>query len=462
VSTPVDAAPVLTPSFLSSVSTVFGGQIACAVIALMIEVLCSRTLGPAGRGQIALCAMVTAFGTMLGGLGGEIPIILWSAKARETLSQWMPAVFLCGLLGAAAVSALWLVAYRFWHPAFLRGVTPTLAAIVAVAIPANIFFNDLVAVLTGFERFRLRAVVAFATQIAELVSIVVLMAFVSRTAIAAVAGMLIGLAVGGVIACVSLGRVIALRWDLRGASERLLPALSLGVRGQLGNLATFFTYRLDVFIVNFFLGPADVGIYAVGVVVAEALWQVPQAAAVALFPRTARTEAEGSVEFTCSVSRHVLLIATLTGVALAIAAPILIPLVFGARFSSAVAVVWWILPGTIALSLGKLMSADLAGRSKPQYSSAFALVSLAVTVLLDFLLIPRMGIRGAALASSVAYLVDSLLLTAKLRQLLGVRWSDLLIPNRADFAGYRELWVRHKHHLQFAFASGAAKGGDLK
>jgi O-antigen/teichoic acid export membrane protein len=444
--------------FLASVATIFGGQIASALVALAIEVICARILGPAGRGQIALCAMVTALGTMLGGLGGEIPIILWSAKSRDSVSHWMPAVALWGVLGAAASSTLWLAAYYAWHPAFLRGVTPTLATIVAVAIPANIFFNDLVAVLTGFERFRIRAAIAFATQIAELVSIVALMVFVSRSAVAAVAGMLIGLLAGGCIAFASLRTTIARRLNLPRASQSLLPALSLGVRGQLGNLATFFTYRLDVFIVNFFLGPADVGIYAVGVVVAEALWQVPQAAAVALFPRTARTSTKDSAEFTCSVSRHVLVIATLMGIALAIAAPILIPLIFGARFAAAISVVWWILPGTVALSLGKLTSADLAARGKPEYSSLFALASLAVTVLLDFLLIPRMGIRGAALASSTAYLVDSLLLTAKLRDILGVRWSALLIPTGADFALYRGLWSRYKHRLQFAPASRAAEG----
>ena len=455
---PVDAGPARPPAFLASVATIFGGQIASALVALMIEVLCSRILGPEGRGQIALCAMVTALGTMLGGLGGEIPIILWSAKARDRVSHWLPAVFLWGFLGAAAASELWLLSYRLWHPVFLRGVTPKLAVFVAIAIPANIFFNDLIAVLTGFERFRLRAAIAFSTQVAELISVVALMAFVSRSAVAAVAGMLVGLLAGGVIAFAALSSAIARRWNLTRASENLLLALSLGVRGQLGNLATFFTYRLDVFVVNFFLGPADVGIYALGVVVAEALWQVPQAAAVALFPRTARTEAAGSAEFTCAVSRHVLLIASLIGVVLAIVAPILIPLIFGTRFRPAIAVVWWILPGTVALSLGKLMSAAIAARGKPEYSSVFALVALAVTVLLDFLLIPRMGIRGAALASSVAYFVDSLLLAAKLRRLLAVRWSDLLIIKRSDLVLYRRFWTRYKHHLQFATSPGITEG----
>jgi O-antigen/teichoic acid export membrane protein len=442
------------PRFLSSVATVFGGQIASAMIALLIEVLCARLLGPEGRGQIALCMMIIALGTMLGGLGGEIPIIIWAAKAKDEFGAWIPAVMFWGLLGASAAVGIWICVFEVWHPAFLNGVTGPLALIVAAAIPASIFFNYQVAVLTGLERFRLRAGVSVATQVTELAAIAILVFFLGRTSVAAVLGILAGFLIGGLATIPILKTSAAGAWNFRKAREKLLPALNLGVRGQLGDLATFFNYRLDVFVVNFFLGPASVGIYAIGVVVSEALWQVPQAAAVALFPRTARTMESGATEFTCAVSRHVLLISVILAAAIAITAPILIPLLFGSQFVPAIAVIWWILPGTVALSLGKLMSADLAARGKPGYSSIFSIVSLAVTLVLDFILIPRFGIQGAAIASSVAYLVDSILLVAKLRDITGVSWRDLLVPRRSEFAMYQQSWTRCKTWLRPVPASG--------
>jgi len=130
--------------------------------------------------------------------------------------------------------------------------------------------------------------------------------------------------------------------------------------------------------------------------------------------------------------------------------PFAVPLIFGARFSASVAVIWWILPGTIALALAKVASSDLAARHKTGYASAFGMVALAVTVALDFLLIPRMGINGAAIASSAAYLVNTVLLLAALKRLLGASWSDLLIPRGSELAAYRNALSKVRSRIAIA------------
>ncbi|MDR9831654.1 oligosaccharide flippase family protein, partial [Vibrio sp. FNV 38] len=128
---------------------------------------------------------------------------------------------------------------------------------------------------------------------------------------------------------------------------------------QLGNVAAYFNYRLDVFIVNFYLNTAAVGLYAVGVMVSEAIWQVANAAAMALVPRTAREQGEASAEFTCLVCRHVLTLTFLGAIVVAALSAWVIPFVFGESFRASVPVIWWILPGTVALAASKVMCADL-------------------------------------------------------------------------------------------------------
>jgi O-antigen/teichoic acid export membrane protein len=46
----------------------------------------------------------------------------------------------------------------------------------------------------------------------------------------------------------------------------------------------------------------------------------------------------------------------------------------------------------------------MAGRGYPLYNSVNTSLTLMVTVLLDWVLIPRFGIIGAALASTIAYI----------------------------------------------------------
>jgi len=273
-----------------------------------------------------------------------------------------------------------------------------------------------------------------------------------------VLGNLVGLVVGAVIIFIAFrDSFLALRKVPR-IDSGIAAGLRMGLRGQASILATTLYYRFDVFLVSFFLGPTQVGLYALGVVVSEALWQIPSAVASALFPRTVRTLDDGASDFTCLIMRQVSVISCVLGVLLVVACPIAIPLVFGERFLPSVAVVWWLMPGTIALSMAKVACADLTARYKTGYSTVFAFIALGVSVPLDLVLIPRMGIQGAALTSSVAYIVDAGLLLAALRYELKVSWKSLLVPSTADFEFYRLAWLRYRSWLRSALLPAAGEG----
>ncbi|GAC1683915.1 MAG: hypothetical protein PVS2B2_23030 [Candidatus Acidiferrum sp.] len=433
---------LVRPHFVASLATIFGSYAACAAVALAIEICYARLLGPTGRGQVGLCMMVIAICTVLGGLGGEVPIVIWTANQKKSLSEWLPSVALLGLIGSSTAGALWWIAYWWWHPGFLRGISMPLAAIVFPAIPISVFFSYLLSLLTGMERFRLQGGVTLASQFTELMGILTLVFIFGRTAQIMVIGNFLGLFVALALGAFFVRSSLRNAWKLPSIRRELGAALMLGVPGQLGSVAGFLSYRLDVFVVNYFLDPTQVGLYTLGVVISEALWQIPQAVAIALFPRTARTIGQETEQFTCFVMRQVLLWSCLLGLFVALLSPIVIPLIFGVSFAPSVAVIWWILPGTIMLASGKVMSAVITGRGKPEFNSMVAIVGGILTLVLDLLLIPRMGIRGAALASSITYALGAVLTGVGLRRLLQVSWKALFLPSSFDLAAYRSVWFR--------------------
>ncbi|MGD0428225.1 MAG: oligosaccharide flippase family protein [Candidatus Acidiferrales bacterium] len=438
------------PRFASSFATVLGGQIACAAAALGIEICYARLIGPTGRGQIGVCMMVISIGLAVAGLGGEVPILIWAASQRKTLDAWLPAVWFWGLIGCVTFSCFWTTLYWKWHPSFLQGVTPTLAYLVLAVVPPYVFFQFLLALLTGLERFRERAAISLVAQVVELGTVVILALVVARTAEMAIVGNLAGIVIAGCVGAILLRHSLRHGWRLGPAANRLGASLSLGMRGVSSNLAMFATYRLDVFVVNYFLSPAQVGFYALGVVISESLWQIPQAVAVALAPRTARTIDEGGEQFTCFVTRQVFLLACGMAGIMALTSPIVIPLIFGARFRPSVPVIWWILPGTVAFAVAKVMAADLTARGKPEYNSMIAIASAALTVLLDFALIPRMGIRGAALASSITYFLQAIMIGVALKSVIKASWKSLLVPSYSELVHYRDAARRCKAWLASA------------
>ena len=74
------------------------------------------------------------------------------------------------------------------------------------------------------------------------------------------------------------------------------------------------------------------------------------------------------------------------------------------------------MPGVWALSLGKLLAIHLAGAGRPKVGTVAAVASLIATLALDLLLIPLWGIQGAAIASSVAYTLSTVIIVPRLHR----------------------------------------------
>jgi O-antigen/teichoic acid export membrane protein len=429
-----------SPTFITNCIIILASQGVGIILSVVLEVLYARLLGPTGRGLLSLSLMAISSATLVGGLGGEIPITLWTADRTQSRRGFMPAIVFWGVVGSLVAAALWVALFWRIHPAFLRGITPRLAILVAAAIPAYIFCSYFVAALVGAERFGQRANLLIGQKVLTLLGLLILVFGRWVSPVTVLFTNLLGTALVLAAGLVLLRASIPTRWNLIDLKARLTRSLSLGTRGQAGNAASFLNYRLDVFFVNNFLGPAQVGLYSVGVLVSEFLWQIPYAVAPALLPRTARTLHEDNAAFTCLVVRSVLALAVLSGIVLAIVCSWIIPLLFGRNFGASLSVVLWILPGTIAFAAGKVIAADLAGREKVGYNSVCAILALVLTISLDLLLIPRMGINGAALASSVAYLFNTVLLSVRLKNTLCVSWKNLLAPTPADFAAFWRGW----------------------
>jgi len=428
--------------FSANTAAVFGAQVGRVLMAMLLEVLYARLLGPSGRGQMGLCMMANGVGVLLGGLGGEVPIMLWAADEKKHGRVWFGSVFLCGVVGSFLSVGLWVGVYWWWRPAFLRGITPILAWLLVFSIPASVLASYFGAMLVGLNWLRERSLLLVANQFLLLAFATILLNVFHPRAEFAMFAIVLASVCTILIAVRQLRHELNLRGNWRVGLHRVADTLRLGVRSQLGNVATFFNYRLDVFIVNYYLNTTEVGLYALGVMISEALWQVPNAAATALLPRTARSADAESTAFTCLVCRQVFAIACITALFVAVLSPFLVPLIFGQRFHSSVAVIWWILPGTVVYASAKVMSAELLGRGWPEYASIIAILTLCLTITLDLYLVPRRGIQGAAIASSLAYLFNSLLIAAVLKRKLGVTWRSLYLPSLSEFALYRQIWTR--------------------
>ena len=188
-------------------------------------------------------------------------------------------------------------------------------------------------------------------------------------------------------------------------------------------------------LVNWLLGPAALGFYSVGVLLAEQVWLLPNAAKLVLFIHVAAEEKERErAAFTPRVVRVMVLVAVPAAVILGLAAGPIVELLFSPRFLPAVRPLRLLLPGAAAMGIARVLANDIAGRGKPLLNSYIAAVTLALNLGLNLLWIPRLGIAGAALASTVSYTATLFARIIIYCRLSGNSWKIVLIPRPGDFS----------------------------
>lgn len=413
----------------------FGAQIVRLITALLLIAL----LDPAARGfQSLLVLLPTLLASLaLLGVSSATPVLLHRGMDQQRLMS-----NLLGL-GLVVIGGLALLLPPLLPPIarFLSGeydVAPGDVIIGFLLLPPLLLGDYLRALLLARRDLRQVAVTQSVGAIAQLIAAIVLVLLLRLGPHGAVWAIV----VGGWIGFGWTVRVVSPLGRLRPRLERdvLRPLLGLGLRGHAGNVVQTFNYRLDALLVQGFLGQAAVGLYQTGVLLAEMIWYLPNAVSAALLPQIAAT---GDSSITPRVARHTLLLTTLGAVGLALVAWPALSLLRPA-YLGALAPMMILLVGVVALSLHKVVAGDLSGRGQPQYPSLTSAVALIVTLVANFLLIPRFGIVGAALASTLAYTTQTVLLLGIYRRISGVSWRDLLLPRRDDLTLYRRFVTRRE------------------
>jgi O-antigen/teichoic acid export membrane protein len=125
-----------------------------------------------------------------------------------------------------------------------------------------------------------------------------------------------------------------------------------------------------------------------------------------------------------------LLVAVAALLVVAVTDPLL-ALAFGPSYAGASASLRILAVAMLPLSLSRILAGDLKGRGRPGIVSIATLAGLAWTLGLDLLLIPALGIVGAAIASLVAYGVSAVILLAAFRAVTSTPLRHL-VPSVAD------------------------------
>jgi O-antigen/teichoic acid export membrane protein len=423
-------------SFVGHVNVVMLTYAADGLLAFASGVLVARALGPGGRGAFGLFVISTAIGQMLLGLGFGNAAIYYINKRLLPARDVVSAAHVVAVISVAVAAACVAVIVPFAGDEVAGAHVP--AWLLIAAVPALVYAAALRTVLQAMSRFVEMGIATVVQPLVMLALVVAADATGHPTPARVVGFWVISNAAAAAFAAARLGpHMIDVAQIVRPRWRAIRSLLGFGVQGEAGNLLQLLNYRLDQYILRAFVGLAGVGIYAVGVSMTEAVWLIANAVAIVLLPRLTAAGDEDVRWMTPVAARNTILVAALGSAALAVAAPLLLPAFFGHAYDDSVQALWWLLPGTVALTGSKVLTSYIFSQGRPLVNTGITIVSLVVTVIALLSLVPPFGVNGAAAASSLAYTAHFCAALFAYWRISGDTPLEAIIPRPSD----ARLWI---------------------
>jgi O-antigen/teichoic acid export membrane protein len=171
-------------------------------------------------------------------------------------------------------------------------------------------------------------------------------------------------------------------------------------------LLFYLVTRIDYWFIDYFLNDKEaMGNYIQASRLVQLFQLFPSVLAAGIFPIAASGYIQQMKAGILKLSRVIVLLYIIVLIFLVITGEWLFQFLFGGSFNKMYNVFLLLMPGLMALSLLALMAAYFAAINQIKKNINVSLAGLAVIIVADVLLIPLFGIYGAAIASSIGYLV---------------------------------------------------------
>ena len=386
--------------FARKVAETFGTRIVVTVVGAVVSIVVARVLGPQGRGMFSVTMAISAIGVQFGTLGLQSSNTYLVARDRSLLPALLGNSLLVSLLfGSAAALVCWLAVWL--QPQWGPGDSGLLLLGLA-CVPVSLLFMLLQGLLLGIQQVRDHNKVELARGLFSAAAVGLAIVAFWRTPLGVLAATTAALLAGTLLSWWNVRRHVGARPKV--SLQLFRDAFRYGIKVYAACLFMFFVLRFDLVMVNAMLGPKHAGWYSVTAMLADQLYVFPAVVGSILFPKLATIDSDALKLRHAGKTALVLglIVGALAGLLMATARP-LIGLLYGEAYLPGAGALQWLLPGIVMLSINTVLMNYFAALGFPRIAIFSPLAALFVNVALNLLLIPRLGIVGAALASTVSY-----------------------------------------------------------
>jgi O-antigen/teichoic acid export membrane protein len=400
----------------------------------LLSLVATRALGPSGRGQYALALNLATIVWVVSHLSVEHSIGRMLARKEASLVELSHLASLfalaLGLLGGAIALTIGLSV----RDSLLGGASPATVVLAAATIPFTLIGQMAAALLLRIGELRAYGWVIASGAAVQFALVVGIEAGVGLTPGLAMLCALLTVALVGIALVALLARRVGFHALVPVTERRLVrSALHTGIRLQAASVALWLNLNVDLLLVGLLASTREAGLYSLSASLAEIVFVAVSTVALAALETQTKVDAKTAVAYTMDfIGQNLGVAIVLALCAAAVSFPFII-VVYGSAWRASVLPFALLMPAVVALAIEGPARDMLIRIAPPLAISAASVAGLALNAGLNFLLIPRMGIEGASVASVLSYWLAGGLMLYLLSHYGDVPMRQALrLPRRGD------------------------------
>lgn len=400
-------------------------------IGLAESALLARYLGPDLRGSIAYIYSVASsvYLVMTFGIYTAYPFLRKKAEKpiRLLINEFMTIV---SVLFLGYFIICFICGFVLWN-------THLTLSLIFLMLPF-MGYDKIVSFVCMIEKPNRTNFISLLTNIIQCFFLICCFCFSSRVIYVGIVFYIIGC----VIRSVYFSKKLAFRVNMKLFNIALLfKYMRFGLFPMIALLLTTLNYRLDVIMLKHYsyIAISQIGIYSIGMGLSEKCLLIPDAVKEVLLSRLAKGKNESEV---AKVMRVCFLASILTAILIQFLGKVIIDVLYGLEYEGAETVTYISVWGTTFMVFFKMISQYNVVQHRQRLNVVFLLISIIANFVLNILLIPSLGINGAAVATVVGYLVSSAVFLLYFKKVSGIPIYCMIFIQKSDLNLIRNIYKK--------------------
>jgi O-antigen/teichoic acid export membrane protein len=426
---------------LKNLLNTFATRMLSALAAFALVVLSTQHLGAEGRGYVGL--MITSIANVLllnGFIGGAALVYLLPRHKSKIYFRRLTGLAYFWILMLSAA----MTAFFYFTDMAPQEQAPHifLLGILLSAVTAN---GYLLVAMEQISLYNLTALLQVAVQILVFAAAVLFNDKVSPLHF--IGCLYAGYGLSFLFSSAHLWRIYKRCPDMAETVSWRLLFIEVGRYGflsQLGNVIQYLNYRMSYYVLHSQHNLADIGLYDVGIRIAEAVWMISNSISTVLYSRIANLGDNDISRRLALILAKLSMCATLAAVLVISFMPVsFFTVIFGAEFGQVRSIIRLLGPGIVIFGFTIVVSHYFAGTGRYLLNTLAALIGLLFTVAGNYFLVPRLGLAGAGWTASISYFFTGLFIIILFVKKTDYHWTDL-VPTQRDFLNARDIFRNRK------------------